>query len=291
MMKLLIREHNKWYRKVCFDLLIGITSSAVMIIIYFIASNWATKLFEILYQQPDFVYSFLGLGSTVSVKNVTFYLMYSLMLTFFWLTWRASLRVIRSVHIEETTGSVYYLCNQLVSRKGLLRIKLLWALISTTVVYLLLFIMYIVIITLVGHGGIQCVSSFDLMLRFGLGLCVSWMFQCISFLYAVNATRSYENEASWFVNLIVFIPLIIGNVYKVSDAVLWLINNSGKNVTELSEKLSGLQNLVWLSPMSWLNPFTSVSAKDMLYRFVICLVTSAVTYTIAELCYNRRKLI
>ena len=83
--------------------------------------------------------------------------------------------------------------------------------------------------------------------------------------------------------------LVIGNLYKIRDLLEHSMKQSGKDMTALVNVLTLSRSLKWISPLSWLNPFTQYQSGVLAAQIIVSLVLSILAAAVGIVGYRIRK--
>ena len=87
------------------------------------------------------------------------------------------------------------------------------------------------------------------------------------------------------------VSLLLGNLYKIRDAIGWLLRLL-KIKDQIVHTIGGwLDWLYWISPLSWLNPFTSKDIFEILIQAGICILGTALLFFFTMEKYMVRKIV
>lgn len=228
---------------------------------------------------PAAVYAFWGISSGVATGKAAFYIQWLLMPLHVWIGWYWCDRMVRSVWAEEERGSIFYLCNQWYGRRQIIVAKYLWNVIEFIINYGILFIVCAV---LAGRGW----GMGHLIGLFLKGAAVMLLFVSLSLCYAVLSER--KKQSLWADGLI-FGTLAAGNLYKVKDLLILLLQGAGRDYAGLYRLTRWMDGLKWISPLSWLNPFTRFGMEETVVQAAACIIIGAGAALLGLLGYRIRK--
>ena len=95
---------------------------------------------------------------------------------------------------------------------------------------------------------------------------------------------------SGFLMLILYGPLLLGNIYKLCGLTGWLMDYVERPVEWPGRLLTVLRRLYWVSPLSWLNPYAGQLDKGLGLKVMICVVGSVICALVGILGYRNRRL-
>ncbi|MDE6636162.1 MAG: hypothetical protein K2K09_06100, partial [Lachnospiraceae bacterium] len=252
---LLKREFRYRKTEVVKDTLMMLAVPVLCMIICMMAKDYMRTLGEYIYMVPEPVYRLFGIAKTDSY-NYWFYIKIVIIFSNVYVMWNLCNGVFYDVGRDEKNGTVFFMCNQLYTRKTIILSKY----IASTVSYVIMYILWFLGMMLAGvvsrmnmsiiTGGIKEM----LTMMYG-GIIVGILFLSVMFIYAVYDRRKDEYRASVFAGSFVFGTLIAGNLYKLRDIAVWIMDSLEKPYPELSSKLGFLDGFKWISPLSWINPF------------------------------------
>jgi hypothetical protein len=108
--------------------------------------------------------------------------------------------------------------------------------------------------------------------------------------------NDYGNPDASFGKYLVFSTLIAGNLYKLRDLGIWLIELFNERTTlhfdpaGLTENFGWLDRLYWLSPLSWLNPYALQNGRTLAWQYWACVFLIAASGFFMVFVYRKRKL-
>lgn len=213
------REWLNQRKELCIQLLLELVCVAALFTVYRLKKALLFKAFKYVLALPAPVYAFLGLPEDVVTGNLFFYLQFVFMFLNIWIAWSFSLRTLHSIWREERTGSIYTLCSQWYSRGQIALGKYIWSIVSFAGNYFLLCLVCSVAAAAGGFHSAQRVAYAGRMAGMLLqGMFVVILFISVSFCYAALVK---SRSRSSFITGIIVIPLIIGNLYKIRDVLLF----------------------------------------------------------------------
>lgn len=288
---LLIREFGKWKKNMLADIIIAISLPLLSALIYVAHGEYVVKAVEWLYSAPGDIFSFLGIKRRVSADNVTFYLAIAYSIEVLVITWRSCMHVIDVFLEDELNGNMFFICDQMYSRKLIYAAKCIWSVFSAVCAYVFMGITMMICIIADSGKQAQCISLQDIFPRYGLGIVVTVMFICLMILYVVYSSAASESTAVLLAQLVMFLSLCMGNLYKFVNALKVLLSSMGKNVDIIDRLIAGLKELYWLSPLSWCNINPGKPRGSVLIQLGLCFVVICITLEFGLSGYKKRKFI
>lgn len=243
-----------------------------------------------IYMLPEPAYRLLGLEKEL-YYNYWFYIKIIIMFSNAYIIWNMCNDVFYDLARDEKNGSLFFMCNQLYKRKQIIISKYIASAVSFVMSYVLWFdgMMLMGFAAGMKSGGIGEHIKQMLPMLYG-GIITGFIFLSFTYVYAIYKRRKDENQASVFVNCIIFGTLTAGNLYKVRDVLFWMMDYFKKPHPGLSAKLAFLDGLKWVSPLSWMNPFSVHDRKEWLVMTSAALVISCLSVAAAVLLYEKRTL-
>mgnify|MGYP001029427499 CR=1 FL=1 len=285
----------KWEWRYCRSsawkqLMIQACYPTAIFLLYCFHKEWLFQTASAVLSLPKEIYVFTGLNHNVTTGNIRFYVFFGVMIIQAWMAWNACCRTLELLQADERTGSICFICNQWYSRRQLGMGKLL----SSSVVFLAqntLWYSIVLFFTLLGSvNADQRVTAlkaiFLLWIRTSF---VTGMLIILTFCMGVFLRNSIRKGASW-VSAFLLISLMLGNLYKIRDMVLWLMESLELHYANILEKLEWLDWGYWLSPLSWLNPYTDITVGMMLIQGGICIIISVLGVWSGLAGYGQRKI-
>lgn len=291
---LLKREWLHWKKDIFKQLLVMIGFPLLFFIIFFIlhkvkgSAPLTIGSYEL--RIPEEVYILLGPGADTQAGTILGYLFLPIVFINVWIAWKGCMRAVYAVHEDERSGSIFGMCNQLYNRKQLGKMKLLWSLGSFFGNYVIwsLFLILLIIIGSANHEqriyGIKVIAGILM-----LGSVVNGMFISAIFLYTTCRQKKSALQISTGVDLLIFGPLVLGNLYKIRDIAYLLTQKLELKFEWIQTMFKWLDGLYWLSPLSWLNPYALQWGSTFAAKWVICAVIFVIMAVACIACYERRN--
>lgn len=287
----LLRRELK-YRKadIVRDTLILLAAPLLCMVAYMAAGGYMRAFGQYIYMLPEPAYRLLGLGQA-SVYNYNFYLKVIIIFSNIYVMWNMCNGVFYDVNRDENNGSVFFMCGQLYPRKIIILSKYIASAAAYAATYILWFAGMMVMAAAAGikYGNIADRVKEMFPMLYG-GIIVGILFISFTYIYAVYGRKKDEYQASAFVSLVVFGTLVFGNLYKVKNVVLWIMDYLRKPHPGLSTKLGFLDGFRWISPLSWINPFEGHDMKEWLILTLAAFIISGVSVAAAVFLYEKRTL-
>lgn len=290
-MRYLLRRELKYKKMdVVKDTLMMLAVPVLCMILCMIASDYMRTLGKCIYMIPEPLYRLFGIANTDSY-NYWFYIKIIIIFSNICVVWNLCSDVFYDVGRDEKNGSVFFMCNQLYTRKTIILSKYIVSAVSYVVMYILWFAGMMLAGVLskpnmrIITGGIKEM----LTMMYG-GIIVGILFLSVTFIYAVYDRRKDEYEASMFTGLFIFGTLITGNLYKLRDIAVWIMDSLEKPYPELSSRLGFLDGFKWISPLSWINPFEVHDVKMWLILTLAAAAVSGASVVVTLFLYEKRTL-
>lgn len=293
MTRIIKKEWQQWKKDLIIQLSVSICIPFIFFILYKIKKTLLFQSASFIYSLPQELYTLLGLSPEATSGNITFYLLFPTIFLFFYLLYHACTRTVRTVYSAEADGSIYLICNQLFTRKQLARTKLLWSFISFWSIYILWNLSLILMVCIGAFNKIQRIQGIHTILRLMTGgIFVSGMFISFFFLQAVYQRRRNTDLLSAKITLILCTTLLLGNLYKIRNLILWFLGMfdlHNDRLIHIRQNTEWLDNLYWLSPLSWINPYR-LPENDVFFRqLAISAVILSITALLSIKGYQKRN--
>lgn len=283
--KLMKREWKRWWKKLVKPLAFQIIFLFALMAACALKQNELQVYVFEFFWKPTEITAFSGYTSWNGMGNMAYYLLFAMMFFNVSVIWNACIRTLHIVYMDEENQSIYFMCNQIYSRKKLAISKYLWAQISVLGSYLILSFGLWGAIFLGNTIWKQETDWRMLVLQTGRVMLVIVMMVSMTFLYAVW-TRSVGYTKYGYVSLIVIGTFLIGNLYKCRDILFWALTKAGGSVEGIRGLTLWMDQCGWISPLSWLNPVKKFSMK----LAMVCMVISIAAFLLGLLGYQRRNL-
>lgn len=265
--------------------LIQLCLIVVVCMIYVIFSEGLGCFKTYILSLPEAVYSLFGVSDKMNGSNIYFYIHWALLLLNIWIMRKQCKGAVESVWREEFSGYIFLMCNQLYSREQIFIAKYIWSVLNFLCNYTLF---YLAILLPVGlsKAGDKLTGILGILMIYGKSVLVFWLFISVTITYAVFAPKK---RVDYFTDLLIFIPLVIGNIGKLRDVIILLIQRANGNYEVFFRFTRWIDGLKWLSPLSYMNPFTYFSAGEELAQVIICIVLSLFLYCLGKIGYRIRR--
>lgn len=282
------REWLSWKRDVYKWLASGTVIMLAVFLLYIIRKSWLFRLADAIKVLPLELQAFLGLSSDVSTGNLCFFMKYALLPLHIALAFHFCWKAAERIRADERNGSIYSMCGQWYSRRQISVVKCVFPFIvmffgyGTFTLYNILFIMLgdITWQQRLADAGSFLVLWLRVVLVLGLlaSVCI-WRALC-------------SKSADVFVmpEWLLCGTLTLGNIYKVVDALLWILEYTGHDGTGLQKWPDMLHVLYWVSPLSWVNPFMDLSAAQIILQVILCVGGSIGFLTMGIRGFEKRDL-
>ncbi len=278
MIQLWKREWIYWKNKWLLQTGVGILVPLLLLLIYKVGSSGMLALAEGIFRLPPEVYRLFGFGENAQTGTFLFYLFFACIFLNMWFLWQNCQRAMESVYREEWDEGIYLLCNQFYSRGQLGLMKYLWSLASFFASHAICYLFYMLYAVL-GSGSAQQRGADvkAVFLLFLIGSAVQCFFLSASFFMAVHRTRRGDCTFGGGLDLAVFGSLALGNLYKVRNLLAMVFLNRNEKLHQLfvaDGVFRWLDFLYWISPLSWMNPFTMQSGGRFAMQILLLLALS-----------------
>lgn len=287
---LLKREFRYKREDVIRNVLMWLAAPALCMIACLSASEVLKVLGTYIYMLPEPVYRLLGLEKEL-YYNYWFYIKVIIMFSNLYIMWNLCSGVFYDVDRDERNGSIFFMCNQLFTRKAIILSKYIASAVSFIATYVLWFAGMMLLGVAAGMKSRNIAGHIKEMLpvMYG-GIITGILLLSFTYIYAVYKAQKSEFRVSVFVNFTIFGTLIAGSLYKIRDIVFWILDYFKRPHPGLSEKLEFLSSLKWLSPLSWINPFAVHDVDEWLAVTLAALIISCASVAAAVFLYEKRTL-
>lgn len=234
---------------------------------------------------PEAVYAFWGIRDVESTSHIFFYIQWVLLPINIGVAWVQCKCAVDNIWMEEKNGSIFTICNQWYGRNQIIIAKYTWSVINFICNYTLLFVSIMVLAG--SNSGEQRVQEWKHMLGiYGKSIIIMIMLISLSYCYAVFRERKLR---TYMIDVLIFGTLILGNLYKVRDLIVLLVQRSNRNYAGILQTTGWLDALKWVSPLSWMNPFTSYQTMEVILQVIICITLSICAFWLSVLGYRIRR--
>ena len=287
---LLKREFRYKRRDVIRDVLVQLAAPALCMAACIFASD-ALKVFgAYIYMLPEPAYRLLGLEKELNY-NYWFYIKVIIMFSNIYIMRNVCKGVFSDVDRDEKNGSIFFMCNQLFSRKAIIISKYIASAASFVTTYILWFAGMMLMGVAAGMKTRNIAGNIKEMLPMMCGgIIIGILLLSFTYIYAVYKRKKSEYRASVFVNFIIFGTLIAGGLYKLKNVVLWIMDYLKKPHPGLFENFEFLDGFRWFSPLSWANPFVVHNMKEWIALTLAAFIISCVSVVCAIFLYEKRTL-
>lgn len=278
-------------KEACMQLLIQAVYPVVILLLYKVRKEWLFGVASAVFSLPQELYAFVGLNSSVTTGNFYFYILFGAMFINVWMAWKACLRTLRLLQADEQTGSIGCICDQWYSRKRIGVCKLLCSLIVFMAQHTLWYV-FALLITMAGsYNGEQRITALGylimLWLRAAIVCCVLIV---LTFSMGVYLKYPVMMGMQWADGFFV-VSLTVGNLHKLRDLFIWFIESLQMESFFVLDKMGWLDYGIWLSPLSWLNPFADFNGATSFFQFLICAVLAGVGVWMGQKGYIQRRIV
>lgn len=286
-----IKWEWRYCRKGVWRQLLGQASYPTAIfLLYYFRKEWLFQAASAVLSLPEQLYSFIGLNHSVTTGNIRFYILFGVMLLQIWIVWNACWRTLQLLQADERTGSICSMCNQWYSRRQLGMGKLTCSVTAFLLQNILWHGIVLLFILMGSTNGEQRTAALRaVLLLWGRSSLVTGMLISLTFCIGVFLRQPVRKGASW-VSGILTGSLLAGNLYKVRDLLQWILEQVMAGFGGVLEKLGWMNQGYWLSPLSWLNPYKSVSGGVVAIQSLLCIGIAAAGIVIGLKGYERRRI-
>lgn len=281
---------KQWKREIIHNIILGFVFFLLVFIAYKTGKSFLFKVMSVVKSLPEAACAVLGIFYSTETGNILFYFLFTELFLQAWLAWKACAKIAYMIRGDELSGRVYNVCNQLFSRKQLAICYYLCGIIYTLTIYLV-WNGILLLFALVGSfnqeqriASLLTVSRVSLKGTFVLILLISVSFMC-------STVLKRRNEGRPIANLLVFGTLLLGNGFKLVDLMIVTAGYLEKDTGSLQAISAAMRNLSWLSPLSWMNPFSQAKWNISAVQMIICILGSGLSFYIGLYLYRRRSFI
>ena len=118
---------------------------------------------------------------------------------------------------------------------------------------------------------------------------VTGMLISLTFGIGVFLKQPVRRGMPW-VNGILIVTLLIGNLYKVRDLLQWFLDQVLAGFGGILGNLGWMNQGYWFSPLSWLNPYRDFSGGIMAAQAFVCVGIGVVGVVIGLKGYEHRRI-
>lgn len=294
-MKKIIKRmwHWEWVhedRKEFITLGIEMTILFIIFLFYILGKRYLFAGNRILRALPVPFLALLGLDSATEMGNISFYLMYILLIFNLWNIWHYGKHMIHIVDRDEISGNIYTICGQWFSRTQIAWSKwgfnILWIIVQQSLLYI-----WTILWMLAGStNNFQKIHYLSqLSISWSVNICVMILFASICFFYAVFPKRNLKKTISHFPNMLFWTLFIAGNLYKLKDILLFLLEYLEGDFEKFIPAFKWLDQLGQIMPLSLINPFVNTEPIQLLLQLIIYLCFCITTTTLGVTFYYKRE--
>ncbi len=282
------REWASWKRDVYKWMGINAGIMLAVFLLYIIRKQWLFKVADGVKSLPDALQAFFAMRPDIVSGNLLFFLKYMLLFINVSLAWNFCCKAMRRIWIEEENSSIYSMCSQWYSRRQIAATKCAFPLFLLFSGYGI-FTFYNIALTMIcgstwQQRWIDAGSLLGLWVRAvpAIGLMMS--------ICACRALYGKITDVSSWTGWLIFGTMILGNLYKIRDALRWVLEYTGHDGTGIQKWLGWLDALYWVSPLSWANPYTEASAGKIMLQILLCIALGAGFFVLGIRGYEKRDL-
>ncbi len=282
------REWNCWGRQMVSHMRAELLFLLAVFLVFVVNKSLADRLSDHIASVSEEVRAFWGLSGNVDMGNSLLYLRWALMPLNVWVAWKTCRYSVQTFWSEEERGSIFLMCNQWYSREQIGIAKYTWSLVNFAANYTFLFIAVTALVLMGSGRGARRMDELGVVWGVylkGIFVMVMLISVCCSYAMCCSGERGFAR-----VEGILFGTLAAGNFYKLTDLLALWMERAGRNDISLIRWLGWTRNLRFLSPLSWLNPFTEAGLWERVLQIAACVMVSAGATVIGLSEYRIRKL-
>lgn len=289
-------EWQRWKRDLLFQLAVLCIIPLLLVTLFMIDSSVLFNFSSFILAFPKEVYALLGIPNGTYGRHFVFFIFYAMLVLNIWFAHKKCTQAVQSLRWDERAGSVYLWVNQMTGRKQFVLLKYFGTLVSFWSVY---FFWHAVLYLMVHIGAYEFQRQSYIGVIFKLflfGGSVITMLITIAYFYAVLKESDGGDLDTSCARYLITGTLITGNLYKVRDLIIWIIELFNEN-TSLSFNPQGLINislwlndLYWVSPLSWLNPYVFHRDGAISLLYFVSIFLTVIFGTLMIFIYQRRRL-
>lgn len=173
---------------------------------------------------------------------------------------------------EEREGRIFFLLNRHCSRFGFAGGKLAYYGFEMAAgFFCYLFTAGLLVLPGMGQGAGKLLAELGVMWISAVFTGALWMLASFLYVAAVREERYEAHVCRWM-----GILFAAGNLWRLRDLFVFLLHRLNLQYVFFYRFTGWLRRLRWLSPLSFVNPFTEISGAALLWYLGICLVLCAV---------------
>ena len=280
------REWSYWETILVKQLRIELIYIGVAFVVFVMSGVLTGNLSSRVASMPEVVLAFWGLPGKIGTANGLIFMKWMLLPLNVWIAWEACNLAMKAIWREEEQGNIYLLCNQLYTRYQIGIAKYTWVILSFIAKYTILCITYTCLAMVACKSGHRMTELKLFLALFGKGIFVNAMLISLALCHAMLHGRK---KWSFWADAVILGSLVIGNLYKIRDLLEHSMKQSGKDMTALVNVLTLSRSLKWISPLSWLNPFTQYQSGVLAAQIIVSLVLSISAAAVGIVGYRIRK--
>lgn len=278
MKQLLMREWNRERKGwITFQAIVMI-ASLLIFVLYLVGNRWLFRLMDLVKSLPAEVYGFIGLPEGVVTGNCAFFLLYFMMVMHLIWIWNGCGDTLRSVYADEECGMSDILYNQWYSRKQMFFAKNVIAVMRLVCGGALWYLELTILFAAKGFHGAQLWENIGLLLGMGIKAVFVFLLLLLVTDYLGMKRSRGSGNVDGILSGVLLGTLVLGNVYKVFDLLSYVMEYAGRDGSVFAKISGGLSYLYWISPLSWLNPFTQKGLGFSFAQILLCVILSMLLF-------------
>ena len=265
--------------------------SFLVFLLYKLAKLPILHVMNLLKGLPAPLLAFAGIRQETQTGSVNFYLLATAALMGVGYLMQSMRRCAESVYEDERSGMELVMLNQWFSRSDLSIGRFVYQ-VGCFLAGSLLWFLEIALLIVVGSITAMQRSSWllslvNMELRYAA---VGILLLAVIYFFACAPREGLQIAVGDTIALVLGGTLLLGNLYKLRDVILWGLKTMGNEGTTISKLFGWLDGLYWVSPLSWLNPFMEKGVAVTAIICVVCLILAFVLFILAGECFERRKI-
>ncbi len=294
-------EYIRWKKECIKHLLWPVCIMIVLTLGYLIEKSVFIRVETAIFKIPQEFYAFFGLYPKAETDNFMFFINVVYLYLNVYILWKSCKTMVDIVRIDEVNNNIYSMCGQWMTKKQFIMRKMMWGLLSSAVVYILWYLSYLVMVFIGSKKDlVETVNVGQLIEKMFLGILILLFLQSIAFFASVYSYKNREAVVSTWVSGCFWTGVIVANMYKIFDVLIWFFNNLpqkkeiqviidvGKELISPLEKASSFTEMLRiLSPFSWFNSWSPEGEGPFFLRISICIIFSVALFTISIKKYQK----
>ncbi len=226
MLNLILYEIKKHSKAMIIENAVIMALLTITPVVYKLNKTILFKLSGFILSLPKEIRELLGINTRTQTDNLIFYILYVLMLINIALIWISCSRVFKLIYDDEKSGRILSLCNQVYSKGELCIGKYLSALFTFYIQHIIIYLYAIMFIWLFSFNYQQQLSEVKkLLILMSISLIVITLYISATFVFSV-VRNSLVPSYIWLC-LIIFLPIVLGYIFKIGIAFSTLFNKFG----------------------------------------------------------------